>query len=84
VSTSFWRPFHPQGPSRSLCRRRRGLNGRLSGPHHGNGHRSDGGWARFHPFGFGPGGQSRKATSAYCQYSVLLVLSSSSKRQIST
>jgi hypothetical protein len=60
------------------------LIGRLSGPRHGNGHYSDGGWACFHLLGFGPGRRSRKTTSGYCQYSMLLTLCNSSKQQLST
>jgi hypothetical protein len=75
--------FHPQGPSRNPCCWRRGLISRLGGPRHGNGHCRDGGWACFHLFGLGPGWQSRKTTSGYCQYTMLLTLGNSSKQQLS-
>jgi hypothetical protein len=76
--------LHPPGPSRNTCCWRQGLVGRLRGPRHGNSHCSDGGWACFHPFGIGPGWQSRETTSGYCQYSAPLILSSSPKQQLST
>jgi hypothetical protein len=76
--------FHPQGSLRNPCCWRRGLISQLGSPCHGNGHCCDGGWAHFHLFGFGPGWQSRKTTSGYCQYTILLLLGNSSKQQIST